>query len=73
MPMLGSMGASEDPRERIRRLLVAGDNRLKHGLDPAKARALYEEALDLAALAGIEEAIRPLVEARLADLERGAR
>lgn len=48
---------------------MTGDNRLKQGVDPAKARALYEEALALAEEAGLEESIRPLVEARLADLE----
>jgi hypothetical protein len=28
-----------DARERIRKLLVTGDNRLKQGVDPEKARA----------------------------------
>jgi hypothetical protein len=59
-----------DARERIQKLLVTGDNRLKQGVDPAKARASYEEALEVAREAGIEERIRPLVELRLADLER---
>ena len=59
----------EDIRERIRKLLVTGDNRLKQGVDPAKARESWEQALALAREAGIEERIRPLVELRLADLE----
>ena len=59
-----------EPREQIQRLLVTGDNRLKQGADPAKARASYEQALALAQEAGLEETIRPLVELRLADLER---
>jgi hypothetical protein len=59
-----------DARERIRKLLVTGDNRLKQGVDPAKARQNYEEALELARDAGLEESIGPLVEVRLADLER---
>ena len=59
-----------DPRERIQKLLVTGDNRLKQGVDPAKARENYEQALALAREAGLEEAVRPLVEIRLADLER---
>jgi hypothetical protein len=60
-------------RERIQKLLVTGDNRLKQGVDPAKARQSYEQALEVALEAGLEDAIRPLVELRLADLERLAR
>jgi hypothetical protein len=60
----------EDARERIQKLLVTGDNRLKQGVDPAKARQSYEQALDAAREAGLEDSIRPLVELRLADLER---
>ncbi len=61
-----------EPRERIRKLLVLGDNRLKQGdgrlLD--KARESYEEALALARDAGLEADVAPLVELRLAELER---
>jgi len=64
---------SDSARERIRKLLVTGDNRLKQGVDPAKARESYEQALALAREAGLEESVRPLVELRLADLERLAR
>jgi hypothetical protein len=60
-------------RERIQKLLVTGDNRLKQGVAPEKVRASYEEALEVARDAGLEEQIRPLVEIRLADLERLAR
>jgi len=60
----------EDARERIQKLLVTGDNRLKQGVDPAKARESWEQALALARQAGLEERIRPLVEVRLADLEQ---
>jgi hypothetical protein len=60
----------EDVRERIQKLLVTGDNRLKQGVAPAKARESWEQALLLAREAGLEERIRPLVEVRLADLER---
>ena len=60
----------EEARARIRKLLVTGDNRLKQGVAPAKARASYEQALELAREAGLEEAVRPLVEVRLRDLER---
>ena len=55
---------------RIQKLLVTGDNRLKQGVDPAKVRETYEEALVVAREAGLEESVRPLVEVRLADLER---
>ena len=58
----------EDVRERIQKLLVTGDNRLKQGVDPSKARESWEQALALAREAGLEERIRPLVEVRLADL-----
>jgi hypothetical protein len=57
-----------DVRERIQKLLVTGDNRLKQGVDPARARESWEQALALAREAGLEERIKPLVEVRLADL-----
>jgi hypothetical protein len=57
-----------DVRERIQKLLVTGDNRLKQGVDPRKARESWEQALALAREAGLEERIRPLVEVRLRDL-----
>jgi hypothetical protein len=60
----------DDVRERIQKLLVTGDNRLKQGVAPEKVRATYEQALELAREAGMEDRIRPLVELRLADLER---
>ena len=58
-------------RRRIRKLLVTGDNRLKQGVDPEKARESWEQALAVAREAGLEDAIRPLVELRLADLPPG--
>ena len=60
----------EDARERIHNLLLTGDNRLKQGVSADKVRASYEQALEVARSAGLEEQIRPLVEVRLADLER---
>lgn len=60
----------EDARERIQKLLVTGDNRLKQGVDAAKVRETYEEALRMAEEAGLGDAVRPLVEVRLADLAR---
>jgi len=62
-----------DIHDRIQKLLVTGDNRLKQGVDPAKVRGSYEQALELAREAGLEDSVRPLVEIRLADLERLAR
>ena len=63
----------DDVRERIQKLLITGDNRLKQGVSPEKVRATYEEALALARQAGLEDRIGPLVEIRLADLDRLAR
>jgi hypothetical protein len=64
------MESEANVRERIQKLLVTGDNRLKQGVAPEKVRSSYEQALALARAAGIEETVRPLVERRLADLER---
>jgi hypothetical protein len=63
----------EEAHARIQKLLVTGDNRLKQGVDPAKARESYEQALEVARAAGLEDSVRPLVEIRLRDLERLAR
>ena len=63
------MAAGDDARARIQRLLVTGDNRLKQGVAPEKVRESYEQALAVAREAGLEEAVRPLVEIRLADLD----
>jgi hypothetical protein len=60
----------QGPRERIQKLLVTGDNRLKQGVALEKARESYEQALAVAVEAGLEDTVRPLVEIRLADLER---
>ncbi len=62
-----------EARERIQKLLVTGDNRLKQGAGADKARQSYEQALEVARAAGLEESVKPLVEVRLADLERLAR
>jgi hypothetical protein len=60
--------ADDGARTKIQKLLVTGDNRLKQGVDPAKARESWEQALEAAREAGLEESVRPLVEVRLADL-----
>jgi len=64
---------ADEARERIQKLLVTGDNRLKQGVAPEKVRETYEEALVVAREVGLEDVIGPLVEVRLADLERLAR
>lgn len=61
---------SGDVREQIQKLLVTGDNRLKQGVSAEKVRETYEHALALARENGLEEQIRPLVEVRLADVDR---
>ena len=61
---------TDDARERIQKLLVTGDNRLKQGVAHEKVRETYERALAVAREAGVEDTIAPLVEVRLADLER---
>jgi hypothetical protein len=63
------MAAGDDARARIQRLLVTGDNRLKQGVAREKVRESYEQALEAAREAGLEDAVRPLVEIRLADLD----
>jgi hypothetical protein len=57
-------------RARIHDLLVLGDNRLKQGVSRAKVRASYEQALAVAREHGLEASVAPLVEVRLAELER---
>lgn len=54
--------------ERIRKLIVLGDNRLAQGL-PAKARESYAEALELVRREGIDGALGALIELRLAGLD----
>jgi hypothetical protein len=68
--ILPFVAAGDEARAKIQRLLITGDNRLKQGVEPGKVRESYEQALAAAREAGLEEAVRPLVEIRLADLER---
>ena len=67
------MTAGDEARAKIQRLLVTGDNRLKQGVDPEKVRESYEQALAAAREAGLEDAVKPLVEVRLADLDARSR
>jgi hypothetical protein len=61
---------ADEVREQIQKLIVTGDNRLKQGVAPEKVRATYEQALALAREHGLEGTVGPLVELRLADLDR---
>ena len=63
------MATEDDARATIQRLLVTGDNRLKQGVALEKVRESYLAALKAARSAGLEDAVRPLVELRLADLD----
>ena len=63
----------DSAQEQIQKLIVTGDNRLKQGVSLEKARQSFEQALAVAREAGLEERVRPLIEIRLADLERLAR
>jgi hypothetical protein len=67
------MTAGDEARAKIQRLLVTGDNRLKQGIEAAKVRESYEQALAVAREAGLEDAVGPLVEVRLADLDARTR
>ena len=57
--------------ERIRKLIIVGDNRLKQGGDDkyAKARGTYEQALRMAEEVGLGERFRPFIERRLESIE----
>jgi hypothetical protein len=61
-----------DPPDRIRTLLLRGDNLMKHGRSQEKAREAFEEARRVAADGGVDERIRELIERRLAALGEGA-
>jgi hypothetical protein len=58
--------------ERIRKLILIGDNRLKQGSGEHydKARETFEQALRLAEEAGMADRFRPFIEVRLASIEQ---
>ena len=61
----------EQAADRIRKLIIVGDNRLKQGGgDVEKARGTFTQALRLAEEAGVGDHVRPFIEARLAGLDR---
>ena len=57
-----------DPAERVRTLLLRGDNVLKHGRSEDKAREAFEEARRVAEEGQLDERIRQLIEHRLEQL-----
>ena len=57
-------------RAQIHDLLLTGDNRLKQGVAPEKVRETWDRALVVAREAGLEASVAPLIEVRLADLEK---
>jgi predicted negative regulator of RcsB-dependent stress response len=54
--------------DRVRTLLLRGDNLLKHGRSQDKAREAFEEAQRVAAEAELDARIRELIERRLEQL-----
>lgn len=54
--------------DRVRNLLLRGDNLLKNGRSQDKAREAFEEARRVAAEADLDERIRDLIERRLEQL-----
>jgi hypothetical protein len=62
------MSSDREPAERVRTLLLRGDNLLKKGADDARvdrAIAAFEEAREAAADPSVDPRVRELVERRL--------
>ncbi|HEY2604111.1 MAG TPA: hypothetical protein VGI67_21320 [Thermoleophilaceae bacterium] len=62
------MSEGRDPADRVRTLLLRGDNVLKHGRDQAQAMAAFEEAREVAADESVDPRVRELVERRIASV-----
>jgi hypothetical protein len=62
------VSTEREPAERVRNLLLRGDNLLKHGGDRSKALAAFEEAREVAADESVDPRVRELVERRIAAL-----
>jgi predicted negative regulator of RcsB-dependent stress response len=60
--------ADADASDRVRTLLLRGDNLLKHGRSQDKAREAFEEARKVAQDAELDEPVRQLIERRLEQL-----
>jgi hypothetical protein len=64
---------TDTARERVRSLILSGDNRLKQGgpVQARKARETYEKALAEAQAAGLsDDLLRGLLERRIADVRK---
>ena len=59
------MVTDSDASNRVRTLLLRGDNLLKHGRSQDKAREAFEEARQVAAEADLDQPVRELIERRL--------
>ena len=61
----------EQAAERIRKLIIVGDNRLKQGGPDkyAKARRTFEQALRMAEEVGLGDRFRPFITRRLDNLD----
>jgi hypothetical protein len=57
-----------DAADRVRTLLLRGDNLLKHGRSEDKAREAFEEALRVADEGQVDERVRQLIAHRLEQL-----
>jgi predicted negative regulator of RcsB-dependent stress response len=62
--MVASVTDSE-ASDRVRTLLLRGDNLLKNGRSQEKAREAFEEARQVAADGDLDERIRELIDRRL--------
>jgi predicted negative regulator of RcsB-dependent stress response len=62
--MVAKVTDSEAP-ERVRNLLLRGDNLLKHGRSQDKAREAFEEARKVAIEAQLDERLLQLIDHRL--------
>ena len=62
------MVTDSDAANRVRTLLLRGDNLLKHGRSEDKAREAFEEAREVAAAGDLDQPIRDLIERRLEQL-----
>ena len=60
--------SDSEPADRVRTLLLRGDNLLKHGRSRDKAREAFEEARRVAEEGQVDRRIRDLIEHRLEQL-----
>jgi predicted negative regulator of RcsB-dependent stress response len=59
---------ASEASDRVRTLLLRGDNLLKHGRSQDKAREAFEEASRVAADGKLDARVRELIERRLEQL-----